>query len=658
MQSKTSWFNKELLIQSIRSVGWVGIVYFVGLFFVLPLQIIMIFTNEQAYIPRIESLFSFQFEIQLVFIFLIPVLLAIFLFRFLQVKQSSDMIHSLPIKRERIYNHHMLLGVLFLVVPVVITAIFVFIVGIVLDLDQYYTLLDVVNWSWITLVFDLIIFSSSVFVGMLTGISAVQAVLTYILLLFPAGFSALLVYNLKYFFYGFSYDYYLNKNLENISPITRASTLNYPENHFTLNEALVYVGISILFYFAAVFLYKNRKLEAVSQALVFRGLRPVFKYGVTFCMMLFGGLYFGDMQNNLYWTMFGYVAGSVVGYLIAEMVLQKTWRVFTQLKGFVVYAVVMIVVVAGFQFDFTGYEKRGPDVNTINRVYFADNSYFYREKEKFKKGIYEEIDNIIAIQEFHKQLIDDKQKLENPNTSYQKAVFIYELKNGKKTAREYPILDTNDYAAYYQPIFESDEYKEMYYDVVNIDRSTVDKITVSPSRGSVARRTVIANPEKIQEAINVLREEVHRETYEDITDPRDSWGYIELLLQNDERVQFGWRKSYSQFESWLETNNLLQDARVFPEDIRYVLVMEQEDNGGKPYQTISHEELIEKFNNNENTIKVVKKDKIELILRNSSYWRGEGAKYLLALYFENDEYPDIRAFDEKYVPDFIKRSFD
>ena len=89
--------------------------------------------------------------------------------------------------------------------------------------------------------------------------------------------------------------------------------------------------LTIILYGVSLYLYKKRKTESASEAIAFSKLRTIFKYGVTFCTMLFGGVYFSAVQSNSFiWMIFGYIIGAIIGYYIAEMVLQKTWRVFTQ----------------------------------------------------------------------------------------------------------------------------------------------------------------------------------------------------------------------------------------------------------------------------------------------------------------------------------------
>jgi ABC-2 type transport system permease protein len=188
MPSKTSWINKELITQSIRSVGWLGIVYFIGLLFAIPIDILGKLTNPNIiyYNNLYENLFKIQYPIQMGLLFFIPVLLAVFLFRYLHVKQSADFIHSLPIKRNQIFQHTLLTGLGILLIPILLNTLFLLVLYWITELNLYIDAADIFVWSGITMLMAILFFLTGTFIAMITGLSAVQGVLTYIFLLLPA----------------------------------------------------------------------------------------------------------------------------------------------------------------------------------------------------------------------------------------------------------------------------------------------------------------------------------------------------------------------------------------------------------------------------------------------------------------------------------------
>ena len=127
-----------------------------------------------------DSLFQYDLEIQIgLLIVAIPVLMSVFLFRFLQVKQSVEFMHSLPIRREKVYHQYTLSGVIALVLPVLLIALILMVMHAALDLSSYFQLKNIFAWAGTTIIINLLLFMAGVFVAMITGISVVQGVLTY-----------------------------------------------------------------------------------------------------------------------------------------------------------------------------------------------------------------------------------------------------------------------------------------------------------------------------------------------------------------------------------------------------------------------------------------------------------------------------------------------
>ncbi|MCF6137681.1 DUF6449 domain-containing protein [Pseudalkalibacillus berkeleyi] len=662
MQSKASWINKEMIVQSFRSVGWVSIIYLVGLLLIMPLQVLMIWSNEENQQYRyFKNVFSINFELQLLLMFAIPVLLGMFLYRYLQVKSASDFMHSLPIKRTKMYTQYFSIGIIYLAVPILITAIILMILHAALGLEHYYTLSEVAQWIGITFANLILVFAATVFIGTMTGLTAVQGVLTYILLLFPAGITALLLMNAKHYLFGFNADYYFNKKLEYYSPIIAAPMLQNTSSEFSILQGMIYLVIAILFFLFGLFIYKRRKLEGVSQALVFNPLKPVFKYGVTFCTMLVGGVYFGETQNSLTWLVVGYLIGSIIGYFVAEMILHKTWRVFTHLKGYFGFAIILALGIFILQFDVTGFEKKVPEAENIERIYFGNHYYEYADKYRpenntYPKPFLQDASNISAVMKLHEEIIENKSTLNQEYPGHQdlRNVFIvYEMKNDKKVIREYQIPDNGEYDKYLKPIYESMEYKMNFEKILVVNPEDVTRITID-SEGPSSKRVTISSPEKIKEAIEVLKEDVKNETFDSRKQNRGVTSILLFDIAGSGRDYFGeFKPSYVQFEKWLEKEGKLEDARINANDVDYAVVVNHDQiDGSQDIYQYSGEEF-QKMNN---ALKVTSEDEIEESLENSAGHLGANP-YVILFHYKNGN-RDIRSFYPSDVPDFVKKHFE
>ncbi|MBU3127816.1 DUF6449 domain-containing protein [Clostridium tagluense] len=643
MKLKISYFNKGVLINDIKRFTWIGICYLIFLLFEVPFKIITIDANNTGnpgYLTSMQNIFTN--EVLMVSIAVIPVLTAILLFRYIQSKKSVDMIHCLPIKRVKLYDNHIFIGILLLIVPVIITALSALLLKGALGLNTagiHFTVKNVISWAGITILFNTFIFLLSVFVGMFTGLSAAQGILTYIFLFLPMGLTTLITYNLNFFVYGVASDYYTRSGIDFFSPITKYLA----HEPIVFMDIMVYIIFCIIFYLAARFAYHKRSLEAASNAIAFNHLQPVFKYGITFCCMLVGGIYF---RINHYWITFGYVIASLFGYIIAEIIITKSLKIFRNMKGYLLYAMVILIVIVGANFDIIGYEKRIPALENIESIYMDNSFYLLNEKEDIQIPLYSETGNFNNIENLHKKLIADKKTLKNYSNSNEQVCLLYNLKGGKQIKRQYKI-PSQMYEEYLKPIYESKEYKKNHNSILNTDYKSIDKISINPDHTN--KNVTITNPIQIKEAIKILKNEVLSETYEDILDSRDMWSNINILLSNDKRIDLSWKKSYKQFENWLKQNGYYAKARIMPEDIDYAIIEKRNvtnTNGGIDVSI---------KNSNVKRLKITDKTKLEICLRDHSNSR-EG-QYILCLYLKNGDNINYLSIEDKYVPGFALEYF-
>ncbi|TYO95328.1 DUF6449 domain-containing protein [Desulfallas thermosapovorans] len=697
MKSKTSFLNKGFLVNDFRKYSWVAVAYTLALIFVIPLNILMMLGNEYITDKNLfKNLFLFiNQEFQCILVLTVPVGLAILLFRYLHVRIPADALHSLPIKRSSIYRSHILAGIVLLISPVLITGIISIMLQLFLDLGTYYSINDVFRWMGITTLMNLTIFLTCVFVGMLVGMSTVQGVLTYILLLFPVGIIVLVTQNLEFFVYGFmpNTDYQSVR----LSPITRIMEGFNPlsERAMSSTEVLAYVTICAVLFLLANYLYKIRDLETATQSIAFKKLRNIFKYGVTFCTMLLGGLYFQQTQQNLAWTVFGYLAGSLIGYVVAEILLQKSLGFFKEaksFKGYAAFGAVVIILLLSVRFDLIGYEKRLPELGEVQQVYFSNSFYYHNIGEDNRKDIFSDQDNLQHIFQLHRSIIADKKDnyLTGNQNKKRQALFIYHLSDGSTMTRGYQI-DYDKYTGFIKPIKESKEYKEMYYDILHVNPADVEKITLRPNmRTGGYKEAVILDPAEIKEAIDIMKQDVMRATYEQMTEEKEPWASISLLItennvekylqlienlpqtierhEKDIQIHASWHKYDYLLESWLKEKGYYQKARVLPEEISYAVVERVENR--EQWEEKRRRGLAptgQPGNESVKRLEIKDKKQIETCLReylhqwvlDTAFTRNTASddKYIISFYGKEQEHLEYGSFVGDNVPDFIRAYF-
>ncbi|RIW38459.1 multidrug ABC transporter permease [Bacillus salacetis] len=649
MQSRTSWFNKEILSLILRNTGWIGIVYLLGLIFALPLNIWMELSSEEpSYIYTYGHMFQVNFILQAGLMMVIPVLLSLFLFRFLHVKQQADMIHSLPIKRTKLFIQFSAAGLAMLLMPILIVAIIMLIFTLTSDLGPNFQVQDILRWAMLTTLMTLLFYTASLTVAMLTGLSVIQAVLTYIILLFPSGIYVLSVINLKNFLFGFPKEYFMAVQTEKFSPVIKAGLFN--EVQLSAAEILIYLVLIIGLWLTALYLYRLRRIESVSQALVFPVLQPIFKFGLLSSVMMLAGGYFSEMQNSLAWTIFGYVLGFVIGFSLSEMVLQKTWRIALRGKEIAGFALFLVVIAVFFHLGFRNYETDIPDVREIDRVYMNDHIYSYLEEYEEEPVRYlTKEENIKKVTDLHETVISNRE-----STGADTLYLVYELKNGKKAVRSYEI-NRDHFDSLYEPIYESVEYKQSKHQILSIDADSADKLTIT-ARGPLDKQVTITDRTLLAEGIDVLKDEILEESYESMTDPSETLYDIELLLSNDKRVYVEWKPSYGSFQDWLIDKDLFNRVEVTAADVSKVVVFERDDYHSSTGMEWDSQEIIKKLEREGKTMTITSDQQIGDLLDVTS-WTMD-SEYMAAFYFTGQDYPDLKYFTAEEVPESIMDHFE
>ncbi|WP_409276066.1 multidrug ABC transporter permease [Neobacillus sp. SCS-31] len=654
MPSRMSLFNKDMVLQVVRSVGWISIVYFLVLLFILPIRMLMMYADRElnVWTPQ-ETLFLYDFGIQFVLMVAAPVLLSVFLYRFLHVRQWSDLMHSLPIKRAQIYHFYTAAGLVFLALPILLIAAIILSLHTVYGWNFYMTIEDIAIWTGLTLLFNFVFYLAGVFVAMVTGISAVQAVLTYIFLLFPAGVSLLIIYNLGQLLYGFPSSYYRIRNLEFLSPLTHLTVLENSNRQIGWNHVLIYLAISVVLYVLGLFIYQKRKSEAASDAIAFDSLKVVFKFGVTVCTMMLGGMYFGNYQHSFGWMAFGYAFGAIIGYFVAEMVLQKTWRVFGNLRGFAVYAGVIVLLVLGLQ-AFGPYEKHIPAQNEIKSVMVTN--FVIRHQDETDK-LYRPVplkgeESIEMARKFHAAIIGrEKTNRKDPRIT-QQFFFTYELQGGGKVVREYNI-NPEEYDSWLRPLQLTNEYKHSINPIFKIKESALRQIVITDRIG-LNKRVLISDSREVKEAFSLLKREVENESYEEWRKPVGSKSYIEILSYQGV-VQLEFKKSYNEFAAWLDEKGLLEEATISAKDVDYIAVVQ---NSREMMNQMATDLFDDPLKPVLNKLIIKEKNDIQLALDQATNGWSESDGYVAVVVYKQPGVKEMRSFDDKNVPEFIKKHFD
>ncbi|MFZ7103934.1 MAG: DUF6449 domain-containing protein [Peptococcaceae bacterium] len=562
MRSGKCLFSRGLILSDLKRFWWVGVLYGLVLFFVLPLRHLMLNIGgeeqwRQEWLGQIlRGTLRFNTgdaDIQLILILTVPVLLAVLLLRYLHSVRATAAVHALPLDRKSLLVNHAAAGFLLLAVPVLATGFILAVVRSAASLQEYYPLSSILHWIGITLLFACLFFASAVFAGMLTGNSLAQAVFTYIMNILPFGVYALVDFNLSQLFYG-----YIGHNVDalwvDVLPMLTITDLNM--NEFGPGQIAAYVLAAALLLLAAGYVYEKRPLEAAGDIIAFPFLRPVFKYGVTVCSMLLGGAYFSEVYDNLIW---GYLLGSLLGYCIAQILLEKSFRIGHTYKGYLISIAVIVVLLVPVSFDAFGYIRRVPAADQVEKVYFGQNySEWQYFTEKAAPGAYHDYysdvyffrsaDNIQNIINLQRRLTEKPYHKEGKSR-----YIIYSLKDGTYLSRRY-YVDEDYFAPELQPIYESLEYKRARFPVLTQKSTEIKTLTLFNEK-SDSQPVVLAGRQEIQGFTAALRQDILKLTFRQMLEKSGSSG-VYLSDDRDEKIYYAIRDCYSSVRQWLREKDL------------------------------------------------------------------------------------------------------
>ncbi|MGI9951869.1 DUF6449 domain-containing protein [Moorellaceae bacterium AZ2] len=580
MTFKASSFSKGLLVSDLKRFWWVSALYGLLLFLILPFNhMLRELPTEESWareiLMRSLDIFSGQSRIQAILICTVPVILGVLLFQYLHSGRAVAVMHSLPCSRLTLFCSHSIAGLVLLFLPVTFTGLVLAVINMTTPLKECYSLLDIFRWMGMTALFDTLVFALTALVGMFTGNTVAHLAFTYILQLLPNGLHVLVVENLSNLLHGYTAVSYPGELRYNFPLMMFASGTR--SDIFTAGTVAAYLLAAVATFAAAFFIYRLRQVEAAGDVVAFPLLRPVFKYGVTACAMLLAGAYFANAYKGAFPVIiWGYVLGSFLGYFTAEALLQRSLKVWSSYRGYLGYGAVIAVLLAGMAADVTGYVRRVPDPEEVQKVYFGSNLGAWIHLERLKdvekwdpryegETFFEDRSNIEYITRLHRELAvnpDEKTGL----TRY----IIYTLADGGYLARRYQVNE-RQYASFLKPIYESLEYKRARFPVVSQDPAGIKMIEIDDYR--VPKNAVIlTDREEIQEFMARLKQDVLDATFEELTGGDRDYVHITTVDADGRSNHYILLDSYRSVIAWLKEKGYYEDIVLLPEEVEYAVL--------------------------------------------------------------------------------------
>lgn len=454
MRSGTSYFNwpvfKKTLLRYWPVWGAYSVIWLVA----LPLQGLMMLQLEAQARPGLTGGYMKTFanqvpemaQLSLVLAVAFGALSAMAVCSHLYNARSANFFGSLPVKREGLFVTHYLAGLAFLIVP---TAV-IFLLTLLVEAAGGVVFLPGLGfWLAATCGECLFFYSMAVFCGMFTGHILALPAFYGIFNVLATGVYVLVEAVFRLFYYGFTgFGSAVSEVVGWLTPLRKLNpwtvelwiTEDGGYRIHGLDCVAVYAVVAVVLAICSFFLYRARRLESAGDVVSVKCMRPVFQYGVAFCAGLALGIFttsfLGGEEPTL---MISILVWAVIGYFVARMLLEKSFRVLRYWKGAAISAGAFALLFLVVGFDLTGFETRVPAADQVDHVELdgvrvthlndgGDYSTMTEENREF-------VDYAILL---HQAAVDQRGKRSGSGTMAAVGLHLtYHLKNGGELSRYY-----------------------------------------------------------------------------------------------------------------------------------------------------------------------------------------------------------------------------
>lgn len=384
MRSVTSWFNPTLFKKNLKRFWPVWGLYLTIWMFMFPIGLIMDNYSEEYFANR--EILDFLGNIGLVMALIFSILAAMAVWSYLFNHRSAGLMHQLPIRREGLFLTNYLSGLAFFVIPNAV----VFVCTLLAELAvRYVNVENLFLWFVGMTLMEIFFFSFGTFCAMFTGHILALPAFYGILNGLVYGLSMLIDLALSNFVFGYSRVDWIGGVATLLTPVfmfgeVGAQAQLMPDQTYTYHMEgaevlLIYAALGLILAALALVVYRRRQVEQAGEVVTVKWVRPVFCYGVAFCSALaFGTVMFeifsGALPETAWTLLFFMMVCGAVGYFIAQMLLEKSFRVFGKWRGCGAFLVVLAALVCVMEFDLTGYESWVPEQGEVASVNLHVNS--------------------------------------------------------------------------------------------------------------------------------------------------------------------------------------------------------------------------------------------------------------------------------------------
>ena len=234
----------------------------------------------------------------------------------------------------------------------------------------------------------------------------------------------------------------------------------------------IYAIVAVVLTVCALLLYRRRYLETAGDIVAVKAMRPVFRYGVAIC----AGLFFGFLMEQMFGLtevgmLLWMIIWGVIGCFVAQMLLDKTVRVFKKWKGAVAVVIAFLLLFAVVGFDLTGYETKVPDAEDVAAVRFSGlqgtpngNGY------SLSQVVVEDPAQIELVTQLHQMIVEAGEDGEVGSERRITFRVLYFMKDGTTMERHYSVPVGERTLALAQQIRDLPEVRRQAYNLDELEK--------------------------------------------------------------------------------------------------------------------------------------------------------------------------------------------
>lgn len=472
MKSKISFFNAGLFRSTLRRFWPLWTIHFAGWLLFLPVLTLM---NNLG--PNKSTKFIFTICESAVFAssvvaFIMAILAAMAVFSFMYSSRSTGLIASLPVRREAIFGSAWLGGVFAVLASNLVIALLTFLFSLGATINTALAFKAAFTWLGVYSMQFILFYGIASLTAVMTGSIAVLPILYIIFNFLAVGMETIIRLDFSCLIWGMS-NVSFDCVLDFLSPLVYMVGSFVPDVEYntpyvadTLGSLLdrecvavtyshwlptvIYCLVGLIFSAAALMVFRKRRMESAGDVVAVRCMHPVFKYGVTVCSALCGGLLlytvlfalFESRSASVFIMILSMIIFAFIGYFGAKMLLEKSFHVFRgSWVGFIVVCCLCAVFTLCCDLDVCGIGAYVPKEGSIKSI------------TVYQTGSVEDPAIIENYRQLHEKIVSYKDEYEHIvySDDTESIMFEYKLKNGRTVSREYTLpMDDENVERYYE----------------------------------------------------------------------------------------------------------------------------------------------------------------------------------------------------------------